>query len=172
MRLRDIIIQAWSAARTDSDRDKVLSEVRDAENAIVAEALPGERELVKRINRLRAGLVDMARRERPGVPVVSELGSEGDNPEGFSFNDDLTMIQVLRAMRTARWHDTAYELRGEMRYHACRVTDAMKAEVPRVAVHFAVANPVGYRPPVNPDSVECRICKAGVGAMCDSEATE
>lgn len=169
MRLRDLILREWSEAATDERRERVLKEVAEAEEAIVAEGLPGERELVRRINRLRRSLMSLGRPGRgPGSAEISELQtSEGYR---FAFDDDLTMIHVLIAKRADRWFDMTDELKRRPRPHATRVTDAMLAERDNVRAVPSGPNPVvplGYRPPIDPTSVFCRICGAAAGVPCE-----
>ena len=168
MRLRDRILQEWVTACETDTQDKVLDEIAEVEEAIIAEQLPGERELVRRINRLRRSLMHIGRGRGPGALELSELETHPHHQ--FGFIDDLTMIHVMVAKRVDRWYNTVSELKHESTAHACRVSDAMTAEAKNVkAVPRGIEPviPLGYTPPIDPLCVACRICKADVGTKCD-----
>lgn len=164
--LKNEILRQWAACSTEVQRTHVLHQIKGARHEIRAEYLHAEPELRDTIAALESLLTSIMRGTYSiGACDITRSSSEGRDMYSqreaplVGLAGHIAALVYLRAEQGRRAHAEW----GGWHVHEQRVLDAMQA---RKLPATPGSGFTGYVQPIDPVSVDCRICKATIGVKC------
>ena len=163
MGLKNIILTAWAACTNEHERGEVLDQIDAARREIRIQYLWAEPELRKALEALEAELTSVMRGRVHIARVPLFEHGDGSGPRHAPIVGLAGTVAMLLAVRANHEAEMQRELRGAV-VHASRFEDAREAR--RHPARPMGPSFTGYVEPVDPLSVPCLICRAGIGTKC------